>query len=214
MPFCSFGMAVCTRCARPLANVYVSLCSAGSAAQYMLGALPAAPALTDCISLEQKICCQARLKKCKPVQTYSTGGIRCRDHPSPVLMQGWRRVGNELGAGSAAGARLAMDAAALTAPALWLAAAAVLGAPAAQRALVGLFTTPGDVALLAELRQLLAIVMAMLLFDGLQTVLQGVVQARPGLSTHMVGLSAALDVRVLLVELWLLLAIRSRGHLN
>lgn len=92
--------------------------------------------------------------------------------------QKWRRVGNELGAGSAAGARLAMDAAALTAPALWLAAAAVLGAPAAQRALVGLFTTPGDVALLAELRQLLAIVMAMLLFDGLQTVLQGVVQAR------------------------------------
>ena len=67
-------------------------------------------------------------------------------------MQGWRRVGNELGAGSAAGARLAMDAAALTAPALWLAAAAVLGAPAAQRALVGLFTTPGDVALLAESR--------------------------------------------------------------
>ena len=89
-------------------------------------------------------------------------------------------MGNELGAGSAAGARLAMDAAALTAPALWAVGAAVLGAPPAQRALVGLFTTPDDVALLAELRQLLAIVMAMLLFDGLQTVLQGVVQARWG----------------------------------
>ncbi|KAK9842256.1 hypothetical protein WJX81_002908 [Elliptochloris bilobata] len=86
------------------------------------------------------------------------------------------RVGNELGAGSAAGAHLAMDAAALVAPALWLAAAAVLGAPAAQRALVGMFTTPGDEALLVQLRRLLAVVMVMLLFDGLQTVLQGVVQ--------------------------------------
>ncbi len=87
-----------------------------------------------------------------------------------------RSVGNELGAGSAEGARLAMDAAAVIAPVLWLAAAGVLGAPAAQRALVGLFTTPGDTALLAQLRTLLSIVLAMLLFDGLQTVLQGVVQ--------------------------------------
>ena len=126
--------------------------------------------------------------------------------------QAARRVGNELGAGSAAGARLAMDAAALTAPALWLAAAAVLGAPPAQRALVGLFTTPGDVALLAELRQLLAIVMAMLLFDGLQTVLQGVVQARrsamgPADSCGGDGGPICnMGVRALLVALWWLRA--------
>ncbi len=72
-------------------------------------------------------------------------------------------MGNELGAGSAAGARRAMGVAAIVAPALWAAEACVLGAPAAQRALVSLFAAPGDVALL---------------FDGLQTVLQGVVQAR------------------------------------
>jgi Na+-driven multidrug efflux pump len=87
-------------------------------------------------------------------------------------------VGNELGAGSAAGARRAMGVAAIVAPALWAAEACVLGAPAAQRALVSLFAAPGDVALLAQLRQLLEVVLAMLLFDGLQTVLQGVVQAR------------------------------------
>lgn len=88
------------------------------------------------------------------------------------------RVGNELGAGSAAGARCAMGVAGIVAPALWAAEACVLGAPAAQRALVSLFAAPGDVALLAQLRQLLQVVLAMLLFDGLQTVLQGVVQAR------------------------------------
>lgn len=93
-------------------------------------------------------------------------------------------MGNELGAGSAAGARLAMDTAAAAAPALWLAAAAVLGVPPAQRALVGLFTAGGDAALLEQLRRLLMVVLTMLLFDGIQTVLQGVVQARPAVLVH------------------------------
>ena len=63
-------------------------------------------------------------------------------------MAGSTRTGNALGAGDAAGARLAALAAAVVAPLIWLVVATVLVWPVTQGWLLGLFTTGTDQLLL------------------------------------------------------------------
>jgi MATE family multidrug resistance protein len=85
------------------------------------------------------------------------------------------RVGNALGAGSAAAARLAALSAAVMAPLVWVVVAAVLTWPVSQSALLSLFTTGADELLLQRMRSLLYLVVLLELFDGAQTVLSGII---------------------------------------
>lgn len=52
MPFCSFGMAVCTRCARSLACACVPLCRASRAVHPTLSMLHAASAQGICFGVQ------------------------------------------------------------------------------------------------------------------------------------------------------------------
>ena len=84
-------------------------------------------------------------------------------------------MGNALGAGSAASARRAALAAAVGTPGTWLVVAVLLGTPATQGALLRLFTDGSDPLLLQRMRHLLYLVVLLELFDGIQTVLSGIV---------------------------------------
>ncbi|GAB4814513.1 hypothetical protein N2152v2_001559 [Parachlorella kessleri] len=85
------------------------------------------------------------------------------------------RVGNALGAGNAALAKLAALAACVSTPLVWMAAAAILLAHPSQHLLISLFTSGEDEMLLRRIRGLLHIVVVLLGFDGAQTVMSGVV---------------------------------------
>ena len=84
-------------------------------------------------------------------------------------------MGNALGAGRAAAARLAAWSAAACAPLVWVGVAAVLLVPASQRLILSLFTSGEDPVLLQKMRHLLYLVVVLELFDGVQTILSGVV---------------------------------------
>lgn len=87
--------------------------------------------------------------------------------PSPFTPS---RVGNALGAGRAAAAKLAALAAAASAPVLWVAVAVILVNPTCQHLLLALFTSKaGDELLLQRMRNLLYLVVVLELFDGAQT---------------------------------------------
>eukprot|EP00887_Chlorella_sp_A99_P006737 scaffold3.g6737.t1 len=126
------------------------------------------------------------------------------------------RVGNSLGAGRPARARLAALAAMLSAPATWVLVAALLVAPPSQRALLALFTDGTDVLLLARMRSLLGLVVVLELFDGLQargprgrrdgTVLSGIV-AGAGKQRHGSAINAV-AYWVLAVPLAMVLAFK------
>ena len=94
---------------------------------------------------------------------------------SAVAMAASTRVGNALGAGSARGARLAALAAAVSAPAIWVAVATVLTWPPSQNLLLSFFTTGADPQLLEKMRSLLYLVVVLELFDGAQTILSGII---------------------------------------
>lgn len=94
---------------------------------------------------------------------------------SAFAMAASTRVGNALGSGSAPRARLAALSAALVAPVIWLAVAAILTTPATQNALLGLFTTGADELLLQRMRSLLYLVVLLELFDGAQTIMSGII---------------------------------------
>jgi MATE family multidrug resistance protein len=79
------------------------------------------------------------------------------------------RVGNALGAGQPARAKLAAVAAVLSAPVIWVPVALILGLPPSQRLLIRLFTDGADQLLLQRMRGLLYIVVVLELFDGSQT---------------------------------------------
>lgn len=99
----------------------------------------------------------------------------CAHSPPSLLNTLICRVGNALGAGKAALARLSALSATAAAPLLWLAIAAVLLIPATQRMLIGLFTSGADEQLVAHMRGLIYIVVVLEFFDGAQTVMSGVV---------------------------------------
>lgn len=82
-------------------------------------------------------------------------------HPLPSCF----RVGNGLGAGSAALAKRTALAAAITVPSFWSVFALVLTVPASQRAVIGLFTNESDGELLGKMQHLLRLLAVMLLFD-------------------------------------------------
>lgn len=79
-------------------------------------------------------------------------------------------------AGSPARARAAAIAACSIAPLLWLAVAVLLTEPHCQRLLMLVFTNGDDPALAEHLRRLFVLVAVLVLFDGLQYVLTGIVQ--------------------------------------
>ncbi|KAL4431763.1 hypothetical protein ABPG77_002979 [Micractinium sp. CCAP 211/92] len=91
-----------------------------------------------------------------------------------MLMAACTRVGNGLGAGSAALAKRAALAAAITVPSFWSVFALVLTVPASQRAVIGLFTNESDGELLGKMQHLLRLLAVMLLFDMSQGVMSGV----------------------------------------
>ncbi len=98
-------------------------------------------------------------------------------------------MGNALGAGKAALARLAALAAGVSFPFLWVVVAVVLVTPACQRALLGLFSSGADELLLQRMRRLLMLVVVLELFDGGQT---GVGAGRPdGQQQQQAGTTAA-----------------------
>ncbi|PNH12640.1 Multidrug and toxin extrusion protein 1 [Tetrabaena socialis] len=86
------------------------------------------------------------------------------------------QVGNMLGAGDGRAARTAALASALIGPLLWTAPAVLLLEPHCQAAVISVFTSSTDAALLGLLRPLMRLVAAVSLFDGVQTVLTGVVE--------------------------------------
>lgn len=94
-------------------------------------------------------------------------------------------MGNELGARRPRAARTAAAAALSMTPLLWAAIAVVLAEPHAQRLVLLLYLDGSDPALWRSLSQLLLIVAAVELFDGLQTVLGGVVQVRGPASYYL-----------------------------
>ncbi|KAG2495434.1 hypothetical protein HYH03_006381 [Edaphochlamys debaryana] len=98
-------------------------------------------------------------------------------------------VGNRLGAGDPRGAKFAAAASVLVVPVAWGAAAAALIPARCQSAIIGLFVTPtsgssdpsGDPGsdpevLIAVMRQMFVIVAGLVLVDGIQTILSGVIQ--------------------------------------
>ncbi|KAK9815228.1 hypothetical protein WJX72_000308 [[Myrmecia] bisecta] len=86
------------------------------------------------------------------------------------------RVGNALGAGQAGQARLAANAAAVSTPLIWAVVAVILIEPHTQALLLSVFTNGQDAELLSRMRRLLYLVVVLELFDGAQTVMQGVIQ--------------------------------------
>ncbi|KAI7842583.1 hypothetical protein COHA_003687 [Chlorella ohadii] len=94
---------------------------------------------------------------------------------SSFAMAASTRVGNALGAGREAAARLAALASAIVAPLIWLVVAALLTWPVSQNWLLGLFTTGTDPLLLERMRSLLYLVVLLELFDGAQTILSGII---------------------------------------
>lgn len=78
-------------------------------------------------------------------------------------------MGNALGAGKVAAAKLAALAAACSAPFLWAIVALILVLPPSQRLLISLFTSGADELLLQRMRHLLYLVVILELFDGGQT---------------------------------------------
>ena len=94
------------------------------------------------------------------------------------LLCGWARVGNELGAMRPKAARTAAVAGMTMAPLLWAVIAVILAEPHLQRLVLLLYLDGSDPVLWRALTRLLLITVAVELFDGLQTVLGGVVQVR------------------------------------
>ncbi|KAG2423423.1 hypothetical protein HXX76_015294 [Chlamydomonas incerta] len=86
------------------------------------------------------------------------------------------QVGNFLGAGDGRGARTAALASALMGPLLWVAPAVLLLEPHCRMAVISVFTSSHDPALLDMLTQLMLLVAAVNFFDGCQTILTGVVE--------------------------------------
>ncbi|GFR42578.1 hypothetical protein Agub_g3505, partial [Astrephomene gubernaculifera] len=87
------------------------------------------------------------------------------------------QVGNMLGAGDGRAARTAALASSLVAPLLWgCTAAPLLLEPHCRAAVISVFTSSRDAELLGLLRPLMALVAAVTLFDGTQTILTGVVE--------------------------------------
>lgn len=77
-------------------------------------------------------------------------------------------MGNGLGAGSAALAKLSAKAAAATVPLIWVVLASLLLVPASQRFVIGVFTSETDPGLLRTMHHLLNLLSLLLLFDGAQ----------------------------------------------
>lgn len=86
------------------------------------------------------------------------------------------QVGNCLGAGNAHGARTAALASALVGPLLWGASAVLLLEPHCRAGVIAVFTSSSDPELLRLLHWLLLLVAAVNLFDGVQTIMTGVIQ--------------------------------------
>jgi Na+-driven multidrug efflux pump len=83
------------------------------------------------------------------------------------------RVGNNLGANRPGAARLSAFTAVAVTPAIWVPLALVLTLPVTEDAIVSMFVRPEDAALRETLGNLLYIVAALELLDGLQTVMSG-----------------------------------------
>jgi MATE family multidrug resistance protein len=90
------------------------------------------------------------------------------------------QVGNHLGAGDAEGARASAAAAVAIAPCAWALAAPALLQPDCQALLIRMFSDPsqeGDARLALCLRHMFELVALLILWDGVQTIMSGVVQA-------------------------------------
>ncbi|GLC34146.1 hypothetical protein PLESTB_000842400 [Pleodorina starrii] len=86
------------------------------------------------------------------------------------------QVGNQLGAGNGRAARTAALASALIGPLLWSVPAVLLIEPHCRNAVISVFTNDRSPELMGMLGPLMLLVAAVNLFDGVQTILTGVVE--------------------------------------
>eukprot|EP00798_Chlamydomonas_sp_ICE-L_P007796 gene7796-990_t len=95
-----------------------------------------------------------------------------------LCMAACAQVGNRLGAGDAEGAQAATIAAVMVSPMAWSIAAVILLLPVSQRTIIQLFEAPGVDARELELvlSHLLNITALLVLLDGTQTIMSGVIQ--------------------------------------
>ncbi|GIL46250.1 hypothetical protein Vafri_3278 [Volvox africanus] len=86
------------------------------------------------------------------------------------------QVGNNLGAGNGQGARTAAIASTLVGPLLWSLPALLLIEPHCRDTVISVFTDDRNPSLMSMLNPLMLLVAAVNLFDGVQTILTGVVE--------------------------------------